>query len=116
MQYRFDNITNEWDADYVELNLYSTDELIGTANFDLTRFIDAGASTEKISMVADDEAESDTIVMKGNHQIHPDAYIKVRIYADTVKVDKKETPSKENTDTPNQGSYVSMMSWAFSSP
>ena len=64
---RFDKQRNAWDADLVELSLFEGEDLVGVCRFDVTRFIDKGARTEKICMVApEDEVDPAQLVMKGN--------------------------------------------------
>ena len=57
---------------------------------DITNYIDKGARTEKVCMVApEDQVSPSQLVMKGNQAAHPDAYIIFRIFADTVETIKE---------------------------
>jgi len=51
-------------------------------------------------MKDDGEAEYGKIVMEGNAEMHGDAYIIFRVFADTIKNEQKESLSKDSeTDT-----------------
>ena len=79
----------------MELSLYDGEELVGVCRFDITRYIDQGARTEKVCMVAPGvQADDVTIVMKGNSEAHPDAYLIFRLFADTIKKVAEPSPTK----------------------
>ena len=79
----------------MELSLFSDEKLVGVCRFDITRYVDKGARTEKICMVAPDVQPDDiTIVMKGNSEVHSDAYLIFRIFADTIKTMAEPSPKK----------------------
>ena len=64
------------------------------SRFDITRYVDKGARTEKVCMVAPGvQADDVTIVMKGNSEGHPNAYIIFRLFADTIKTMAEPSPT-----------------------
>lgn len=52
---RYDNEKDAWVPDLVELSLLSGDDLIGVCRFDIARYIDKGARSEKVAMVGPEE-------------------------------------------------------------
>ena len=60
---------------------------MGACRFDLAKFIDKGARTVKACMIqpGEEPQDQDQIVMRGNAQEHPDAFIIFRIFADTIE-------------------------------
>ena len=100
----YDNQQEKWVPDLVELSLMSDDDLIGVCRFDITRYIDLGARTEKISMIGpEQEAQSpDYLVMNGDSANHEDAFIIFRIFADTIAEEQKTTKQAKRANNANE--------------
>ena len=47
----FDNQAQVWAPDLVELSLYCGTNVVGVCRFDLTKYVDKGAKTEKVCMI-----------------------------------------------------------------
>ena len=87
IQEYFDKQTESWKPDLVELSIYNGEELVGVCRFDITRYIDIGARNEKVCMVSPEDQLTNNdskIVLKGNSEVHADAYLIFRIFADTI--------------------------------
>ena len=84
---KYDNQTRKYRPDIADLSLYNGDEVVGVARFDITRYIDQGARTEKAQMIQPgEEVPEDKVVMKGNSIDQPEAYIIYRIFVDSLEM------------------------------
>ena len=91
---RFDNESMRWIEDKVELSIYyggegeqnAEETLVGTCQFDITKYIDQGGKNEKAVMLQEGEEPQNKslIVIKGNSEEHPDAHLIFRIFVDAI--------------------------------
>ena len=90
----YDNESSVWVSDMATVGIEYHGEQIAHCEFDLVKYLDQGARTEKISMAQQGDNDKQ-IKLVGNSIAHPDAHILFRIFVDSIN-ENGEEPSSAN--------------------
>lgn len=92
----YDNERNKWMSDLATLAIEYGGQEIGQCTFDLVKYLDKGAHTEKaIMQVEGDSSSTSQLRLVGDSASQPDAHLLFRIYVDTINNDDEVNEDNE---------------------
>ena len=86
----YDNESSVWVSDMATVGIEYHGEQIAHCEFDLVKYLDQGARTEKISMASQSD-NNNQIKLVGNSAAQPDAHILFRIFVDSINDNEEES-------------------------